>query len=138
MQVLAAAVAGYATVERPADQGRALVDDWAGGDAAAGPALQLVEAMRSRRAQVGALGVLLLWAVQAVPWQELEWPPWHMAALAHVRRPLELLMTLALTWDRGQADDGSGGDAMPACCLLAESLVITHKLPVWLSLGSPT
>lgn len=65
LQVLAAAVAGYATVERPADQGRALVDDWAGGDAAAGPALQLVEAMRSRRAQVGALSVL--WAVQAVP-----------------------------------------------------------------------
>ena len=54
-QVLAAAVAGYAAAERPPGAWLASwapTEDWAGSDAAAGPALQLVEAMRSKRAQV--------------------------------------------------------------------------------------
>lgn len=54
-QVLAAAVAGYAAAERPPGAwltSWAPTEDWAGSDAAAGPALQLVEAMRSKRAQV--------------------------------------------------------------------------------------
>ncbi len=54
-QVLAAAVAGYAAAGPPdaaARAGWSPDEDWAGGSAAAGPALQLVGAMRSGRAQV--------------------------------------------------------------------------------------
>lgn len=53
--MLVAAVAGYAAAERPPGAWLASwapTEDWAGSDAAAGPALQLVEAMRSKRAQV--------------------------------------------------------------------------------------
>ncbi|KAK9842213.1 hypothetical protein WJX81_000852 [Elliptochloris bilobata] len=109
-QVLAAAVAGYAPAERPAGAWLASwapMEDWAGSDAAAGPALQLVEAMRSRRAQARALLQLglLLRAADA-------------AAAAGSRSDVQAVAAEAAH----RADDGAGAAVASAPIELSRSI----------------